>query len=248
MTPLRRPKADSYPLSAEQRRFLARIYSGDLSRYSNRLRAIGFTNRDQVLDLGCGFGQWTLCLAADNRRVCAVDSDYLRVEVARDVCRLNRVSSAHFCVGNIENLGLRAQAFDAIFSYSVIYHADEEATIREISRIVRPGGLVYLNFNSFGWFLYAFLKRGLFNKDLESLSKSVKSILRTLCRVKSGAHAVSTRRIKRLLFLNGFTIRGMGGDGSLVPALPDYQGCPFYPSSVWGVKAVQEILAVRKPS
>lgn len=36
--------------------FCERIYSGNLDRYTNRLKTISFSDKRKVLDAGCAFG------------------------------------------------------------------------------------------------------------------------------------------------------------------------------------------------
>ena len=66
-------------LDSFSRDYLQRMYAGSSTRYEDRLRAIGFVGKTQVLDAGCGFGQWSLAMAGLNHRVWAVDIDCRRL-------------------------------------------------------------------------------------------------------------------------------------------------------------------------
>src|SRR5579863_2089807 len=61
--------------------FVKRIYKDGLARYERRLMQYGFVGLDNVLDAGCGFGQWSLALAGLNRMVEACDESADRIDV-----------------------------------------------------------------------------------------------------------------------------------------------------------------------
>ena len=49
--------------------FFKRVWSQDLNIYKDRLSAIDFNQKNNVLDAGCGFGQWSLQLSILNNNI-----------------------------------------------------------------------------------------------------------------------------------------------------------------------------------
>jgi tellurite methyltransferase len=96
----------------------------------------------RVLDLGCGVGRHALMYAAQGHQVAALDAaeDGL-AELTRKADLAGLVVETK--LGKMDDLPFADEMFDHVLSYNVIYHADEDImgrTIREIRRILRPGG------------------------------------------------------------------------------------------------------------
>jgi SAM-dependent methyltransferase len=95
-----------------------------------------------VLDVGCGSGWATRLMArkARNGRVVGID-------IADEMIRLARESSTSFAnvefqVATAERLPFAAAEFSHAFSMeSLYYYADMGAALREIRRVLKPGGL-----------------------------------------------------------------------------------------------------------
>jgi len=99
-----------------------------------------------MVDIGSGWGRWTIAAAAKGWNVAAIDPWI-------DCCRaLGRVArqlspSGEIKIANADGrrLPLPDDSFDAAFSYSVLQHlpkAEAEQALLEMIRVVRPGGTV----------------------------------------------------------------------------------------------------------
>jgi SAM-dependent methyltransferase len=91
----------------------------------------------RLLDAGCGTGNNLRHLAAFGRAV-GVD---LSEEAVR-FCRERGVAAAR---AELLRLPFAGGAFDAVTSFDVIYHRwveDDRAAVREMARVLRPGGLL----------------------------------------------------------------------------------------------------------
>ena len=90
-----------------------------------------------VLELGCGTGEFTERLVESGCRLVGVDvSD---ATAAR--CRERLVGRAEIVVGNVETgEGLAGRTFDAIVGVSVLHHVNVELCLRNTLSLLRPGG------------------------------------------------------------------------------------------------------------
>lgn len=98
----------------------------------------------RLLDVGCSWGRWSLAAAVSGYDVVGIDPSLGAIKAAQRVARQLGVA-ARYVVGDGRFLPLADDAFDAVFSYSVIQHlsqADAERCAQEIGRVLRPGGMM----------------------------------------------------------------------------------------------------------
>ena len=111
-------------------------------------RRAGASDRQRVLDAGCGTGGFLAHLArADHRWAVGIDLEWegLRLSRSRGL--------PHLLQGSVMALPFRADTFDAIVSSDVLYHlgVDDLQTLREFRRVLKPGGVVVLQVPAFEW-------------------------------------------------------------------------------------------------
>jgi len=96
----------------------------------------------RVLDVGCGSGWASRLMAAS-----AVNGRVVGIDIADEMIRLARASSAsfpnaEFQVASAEKLPFSDGEFSHAFSMeSLYYYADMPGALREIRRVLEPGGL-----------------------------------------------------------------------------------------------------------
>ncbi len=102
---------------------------------------------DGVIDLGCGDGQYALWLAArvaPAGSVTGVDISqaYLRA-ARRRAAQTSFGRSLKFVQGNAKRLPFRDDTFDLAWCAQSLYSLpDPVQTLRELARVVRPGGII----------------------------------------------------------------------------------------------------------
>lgn len=90
-----------------------------------------------ILDVGCGIGAYLSALRADSPRVFGVEAEG---EYAREAATKGDIVQA---LG--ERLPFADDQFDLVLSHEVIEHvADDRACVREMVRVLRPGGRLVL--------------------------------------------------------------------------------------------------------
>jgi len=101
----------------------------------------------RVLEIGCGTGAATRTLARRpdfHGKALGVDQSPAFIEAARRLAREEGVANrVEFQVGDAHALDLPDAAFDAVIAHTLISHVtDPPAVLREMTRVVRPGGTV----------------------------------------------------------------------------------------------------------
>lgn len=99
---------------------------------------------ERVLDIGCGAGQ-TLIAAYPDRVSFGIDIDI-------DALRLGTslTQQVRFVLGRAEALPLAGGRFDMVLCRVALPYTDVNAALREIRRVMKAGGLLWLTLHSLG--------------------------------------------------------------------------------------------------
>lgn len=247
-TNVRFPSIDK--LDHHSREFLQRVYSGDTKRYEDRIIAIGFTDKERVLDAGCGFGQWSVALSKFNKMVHAVELNIERLRISKEMAANRDINNIAFGNCSIDALPFRSNSLDAIFCYSAIYNTDYRITFKEFYRVLKPDGALYVNTNGLGWYVYNIIQSHNPAANFNPRVYALKSILNTARysitkKHKPGACLVMfPYKTVRCLKESGFRDISIGGDGR-ISVNPNVKAAPFYPERYLGLPNVFEVLSYK---
>lgn len=93
----------------------------------------------KVLELGCGTGYFTKEAARSGARITAIDISADLLEQARNEVPLENVE---FLVENAYEMSFSDNSFYAVIGSSVLHHLEIDEALKEIFRVLRPGGTV----------------------------------------------------------------------------------------------------------
>jgi len=118
----------------------------------------------RILEIGCGRGAGA-CLIQEEfhpATLHAFDLDQRMIRLAGRYLKAESQDKICLYVGDATTLPYRAGVLDAVFGFGVLHHLpDWQAGVREIARVLKPGGIYFLE-EFYPQFYQNFLARRLF--------------------------------------------------------------------------------------
>ena len=123
----------------------------------------------RLLEVGCGMGTDLLQFARGGARVTGVDLTPRSIEISRNHLKLYG-QAGDFVLTDGEHLPFEDERFDVVYSNGVLHHTPDTAgAIREIHRVLRPGGqacVMLYHRGSFAYWVNIMLRYGVLNAEL----------------------------------------------------------------------------------
>jgi ubiquinone/menaquinone biosynthesis C-methylase UbiE len=156
---------------AGSREFFDAIERHRYSEYAAWMpRLMEFQNfRDaRLLEVGCGMGTDLLQFSRGGARCVGIDLTPRSIEITKHRFKLYGADGA-FMISDGEHLPFRDESFEVVYSNGVLHHTpDTEGAIREVHRVLRPGGVAKVMLyhrNSWNYWVDIVLRRGVLNGD-----------------------------------------------------------------------------------
>jgi ubiquinone/menaquinone biosynthesis C-methylase UbiE len=125
------------------------LHLGGATATNDLIEMLQLESDDQVLDVGCGAGQTACKIVKEHgSRVIGIDISDIMVSKAQDRARKKRVEDkVEFRVADVLQLPFNDDSFDAAIFESVltIIPSNKIDALKEIIRVVKPGGLIGAN-------------------------------------------------------------------------------------------------------
>ena len=142
-----------------------------------------------------------------------------QLELARRHAAENKIQNVRFISGSIYELPFAGETFDVVFSHTVFEHLKEPVSaLREIRRVLKPGGIVALRSPDWAGFI------------VHPLSPALKGALELFQRIQlaNGGDVLAGRKLKDWAETAGF--RGAKWSGSYdhtddIPGIAEFLAC-----------------------
>jgi ubiquinone/menaquinone biosynthesis C-methylase UbiE len=112
----------------------------------------------RILDFGCGPGSITVGLArrVPDGQVVGIDVVPEVIEQARELAATSDLHNLHVETGDVYALQYEDNSFDVAYGHQVLQHLSHPVSaLRELRRVVRPGGLVAVRDADYGTMVHA---------------------------------------------------------------------------------------------
>ena len=165
------------PTARKLDRLLSNVGDMSLKRRARRIiEEINPTDGDKIMDLGCGTGYYLFLLSSlpVSLKLTGLDNDKKALDEAKESLKGKKI---HFILEDSHRLPFKENFFDKVVASEVLEHLNnDEQTLKEIYRILKPNGLLVVSTPSinypFFWdpinwilqhFFGAHIKKGFFS-------------------------------------------------------------------------------------
>ncbi|MFD9980568.1 class I SAM-dependent methyltransferase [Streptomyces massasporeus] len=120
-------------------------FPDDGPAYAAAVAELGLRTGDRVLDAGCGTGRALPPLRTAVGASGVVLGADLTPAMLREAVRAGRDRDGQLLLADVAALPLRSRSLDAVFGAGLVSHLGNPAeNLRELARVVRPGGVLAL--------------------------------------------------------------------------------------------------------
>lgn len=168
-------------LEAEKRM----IYDDGIDYWHGKLREMGLLKKgSSVLEVGSGFGQWLIAFARDAAEVAGIEPNArIRGESLEKIREFGLEERISVLDASAEHIPFPDGRFDVVLCLGVFQFTRQNQALKEISRVLKPGGTLGLAVNGIGYFLMCAangIKFGRLDITCHGLSGCIATVLKWL--------------------------------------------------------------------
>ncbi len=160
--------------------YVERGFTHGAGFYRDIVSGAGFDREEDILDLGCGFGRWSIFLAEVNRTVTGIDPMGGRLIIARNLSARLAFDNTIFTGGTSNELPFGSAQFDGAWCFSALHFVDRSQTLDELRRVLRPNarllvGMYFAVGRMIALLCYAFEAGGLQDPDFAFAARALQT-------------------------------------------------------------------------
>jgi len=181
-------------------------FSVGIESYMRSLQKHGIVGKRNILDVGCGPGEWAFAAAKLNpdASVIGIDINDIALDFAIKKMKENEIANCEFLKESYENLLkiFQSESFDVIMCNSVIQYIDEKKAFQIFSHLLKKGGILIMFWNHGpGYYLWKIFS-GIKNLNFGTIIYGVNTIINTLSTLSLNPnprdHFVTLRQLRRI--------------------------------------------------
>lgn len=116
---------------------------------------------DNVLEIGCAYGRFTFPISEKVSKITVTDINnkyfkYIQKRISKSIDIAYREESIEETIKNLPE-----NSFDVILCLELLYYLPNyESLIKEMHRLLKPGGVIITSHRTYGYYIYRFIKEG----------------------------------------------------------------------------------------
>lgn len=126
---------------------LGKDFTSQLTEWDQFAKFLKKNKAYKVLDVGCGAGEHLLSLAKEGFKVWGFDLSSEAIRIAKKTFVQFKLKADLKVASMHKRFPYKDNSFDAVYSLRTLNHGkreDIEATVKEMCRVSKPGGLIFI--------------------------------------------------------------------------------------------------------
>jgi len=104
----------------------------------------GFQGLGRVIDVGSGYGRWSMFLAEQNNEFVGIERNEEGVAFTSKLSDYLELNNSKFHAGDVSDIPEESESFDGVWCNNVVQFVDRGAMFTEINRILKKDGIFFL--------------------------------------------------------------------------------------------------------